>query len=140
MLGAETVLDILESNFQSIRSHLGPQWMEFGHKGGTLADRFRAIASEEDPRTAERALESAVNKLLKICWEYEYVADLLDQAEGASWGPRAENGGIMRPPSPGNGPEFSPKEIANRYYDLLAKLREGADQVKEDTNDRRTHT
>jgi hypothetical protein len=136
MLDAKTVLDVLENDFQSIESQLGPQWAEFSHRGGDLADRFSAISGNEDPQAAVRALESAVNKLLIICWDYAYVAELLDRAEETPLATTPMIAGNRRPPSPENGPKFNPKEIANRYYSLLVKLKETSDQNKWDANDR----
>jgi len=139
MLDAKTVLDALESDFQAIESHLGPQWTEFGRRGGDLADRFKAVADESKPTAAARALESAVNKLLKICWDYQYIGELLDQVEGASPKPEPETEGTKRSPPPDEPDIVEVKEIANRYYSLLTRLKETADQKKGKANDRRTH-
>jgi hypothetical protein len=138
MLDSKTVLDVLESDFQAIEAQLGSQWTEFGRRGGDLADRFKAVAGKDEPKAAARALELAVNRLLKICWDYQYIGELLDQAEEASpeLGPGTE--GTKRPPSPDEPDIVEVKEIANRYYSLLARLKETADQKKEDANDRRT--
>lgn len=141
MLDAETVFKILK-DLQSIESHLGPQWLEFSRRGGDLASRFAAIAANADSRAASRALESAVNKLLKICYEYEYTATLLDRADDASWEPGRESGGTMRPPAPTASSaelKVNPQELANRFYSLLARLRT-VEQEKKDTHDSRTHT
>jgi hypothetical protein len=133
MLDAKTVLDVLEDALekdpQAIKSHLGSQWTEFSRRVGNLAAQFKAVASEDDPEVAACGLEVAVNNLLRVCWDYEYIAELFDQAEEAA---------IMRPRPPAAPPppgEIEFREIANRYYDLLAKLTETIDQLKEDASD-----
>lgn len=142
MLDARTVLDVLEDALekdpQTIKSHLGSQWIKFSRRVGDLAAQFKAVASEDDPEVAACGLEVAVNDLLRVCWDYEYIAELLDQAEEAAGEPGPECGGIMRLPPPAAPPphrELEFREIANRYYDLLAKLTETIDQVKEDASD-----
>jgi hypothetical protein len=139
MPDAKTVLNVLESDFRAIESHLGPQWSDFSRRGGDLADQFKAVASKDDPKAAVRALESAVNKLLKICWDYQYIGELLDQVEEASPEPWPGTEGTKRPPPPDKPDVVEVKEIANRYYSLLTRLKETADQEKGDANDRRTH-
>lgn len=139
MVDAETVLDVLERHFQEIEPGLESQWPEFSRKVGDLADRFKTIASDDKPEAATQALESAVNKLLTICWSYPHVAGLLDQAEKDSSEPELESGGNRRPPPSASPDIVKVKEIANRYCDLLAKLMETTDRTKDDIEDRRTH-
>jgi hypothetical protein len=141
MLDPITILDVLESNFQSIQSHLGLQWAEFGHRGAKLTEQFQAIASEDDPESAVRAIEAEVNELLKICWDYPYVANLLVQAKKA--GPKYESkrGWSRLHERPKEPDMVKIKETASRYYSLLAQLKKTpAEQTKKDANDRRTHT
>jgi hypothetical protein len=140
MLDAKTVLDVmedaLEKDPQAFKSRLGSQWIEFSRRVGDLAGQFKAVAGEDTPEAAVSNLELAVNDLLEVCWDYPYVAELLDQAERTSLEPGLGSGGMMIPPSSKKEPQFNPREIANRYYDLFAKLKETTDQVKEDANDR----
>ena len=127
MLDAETILDLLENNYQSIRSSLGSRWTEFGGRGGALADRFKRAADLDDPEAAARALESAVNKLLRVCRDYAYVADLLGQAERAFLMAGPDAGNFQRPPAARQELDFDPKEIATRYLSLLARLKATSD-------------
>lgn len=140
MLDVSTVLNVLERDSQAISSQLGPKWPEFSRRVGGLAGRFKIVAGEDDPEAIASALELAVNDLLEICWDYPYVEKLLDRAEEASPEQALGIEVTKRPPLPNNGPKYNPKEIANRYYSLLARLKEVADQAKEGPNDRRART
>ncbi len=94
-LGVLDPLDVLEN--------LAVQWAEFCQKTARLADRFAAVATEVE-------LEIAVKEVVTLCQEYPYLALLLLQA------------GSKRPPAPTKELAFNPKEIANQYQDLLARL------------------
>jgi hypothetical protein len=139
MPDARTMLKALEESSREFEPCLGAQWPEFSRRAGDLVDRFKIIASEDNPEAATRALESTINKLLKVCWDYPYVAELLEQAEETPI--QAEPGGGVnrRPPTPITLDIVEVKEIANRYYSLLARLKEAADQMKEHPDDRRAH-
>jgi hypothetical protein len=140
MLDATTVLDILEREAQSIESRLGPQWTEFSRRVGDLTGQFKTIAGETDAQAASSYLELAVNDLLEICEDYPAVGELLDQGQGEFPALDLSSGGLMRPLPPSEANIFEVKEIANRYYSLLARLKEVADQAKEGPNDRRART
>lgn len=140
MLDVSTILNVLERDSQAIRSQLGPKWPEFSRRVGGLAGRFKIAAGEDDPEVIASVLELAVNDLLEICWDYPYVETLLDRAEEDSSEPGPGIEVTKRPPLPDSGPKFSPKEIANRYYSLLTRLKKTTDQTEEDTRDRRTHS
>jgi hypothetical protein len=143
VLDAKTILDVLEDALerdpQAIKSHLGSRWTEFSYRMGDLAGQFKAITSEDAPEVAASNLEVAVNDLLEVCWDYQYIGELLDQVGETSpaSGPGTE--GTKRPPSPDKPDIVEVKEIANRYYSLLAQLKETADQKKGDADDHRTH-
>jgi hypothetical protein len=134
------ILAILEKNLQPIKSRLGPQqWAEFSRRVTDLVVRFATIASENNPQAASN-LKLAVNDLLEICWDYEDVTTLLYQGQEAFPEPGLGGPGSMRPEPPQTPDIIEVKEIANRYYSLLARLKEMSDQTQEDVDDHRTHT
>jgi uncharacterized caspase-like protein len=109
MLSTIEILDTLEEFLPDIRVGLGPDWDEFSRRVGHLADRFKAVAAKDNP--APGKLQAVLDNLLEVCQDYTYVAGLLGL-------------GSRRPPSPQAPDLFEVKEVANRYYSLLAQLRE----------------
>jgi hypothetical protein len=124
MLDTMTILNVLEKNTHSIESQLGSRWGEFSHRVEILADRFKAIADEHNPEAAAGNLEVAVNDLLEICWDYPEITFLLDQAEEVSEEIGSDSEGTMQPSVPILPDLMKIKEIANRYHNLLTKLKE----------------
>ncbi len=136
MLDNKTIIEVLETNLPSIKSHFGSHLPGFGSRWEELTGHFAAVAAEENPQIAASNLRLAVYKLLKICWDYEYIAKLLDQAEEIAGKPRPVSGGILRPETPD--PSIIPdiieiKEIAQRFQSLLVSLAE-ISQPKNDKN------
>lgn len=109
MLSTIEILDVLEEYLPDIQVGLGPDWVEFSRRVSHLANRFKAIAAEDDP--APGKLQAVLDNLLEICQDYTYVAGLLGL-------------GSRRPPSPQAPDLFEVKEVANRYYSLLVQLKE----------------
>jgi hypothetical protein len=127
VLNAAGLLDVLTRQAGTLESRLGPAWTEFSRRSGELAGRFQAIAGEDDPHTAAASLKRATREMLRICRDYPAVVELLDQARGALPDPDLVGGGILRPPAPGRPgtpDEVEVKEIANRFYSLLARMRD----------------
>jgi len=113
MPSVTTVLNTLE-NIES-------QWTEFSRRVGDLAGRFEAIAGEDSPALGD--LQAVVDDLLDVCGDYPYIAELLKQAEKAPLQPTSERSGSKVPPSLKKVPKPNPKEMANRYYSLVTKLK-----------------
>ena len=112
-----TVLNVLEQHFQAIKSNLEPhEWTEFSCRVGDLADRFEAVFDEE-------GLEAAVKDLLKICNDYPYIAELLDQALRDSPKPELNVSRSKVPQPPQKEPKYNPREIANSYHSLTVRLK-----------------
>ena len=109
MLSTIEILDTLEEYLPDIRVGLGPDWVEFSRRVGNLANRFKAVAAEDNPTPGK--LQAVLDNLIEVCQDYTYVAGLLGL-------------GSRRPPSPQAPDLFKVKEVANRYYSLLAQLRE----------------
>jgi hypothetical protein len=110
------VLNVLEKHFQAIESNLEPrEWTDFSCRVGDLADRFEAVFDEE-------GLEAAVKDLLKICNDYPYIAELLDQAKRAAPEPELKGLGSRVPQPPQKEPKRNPRELANCYHSLSVRL------------------
>jgi len=107
MTNTTTVINVLEN--------IETQWTDFGHKASDLAAQFEAVTDETD-------LEAAVEELIEICQDYPYIAKLFQQAETTSPQPAPEHPGSKIPPSLKQAPTPSPKEIANRFQNLLVRL------------------
>lgn len=121
--------EALDKNSSAIKIRLQTHGRqdEFNRRLEKVARQFEAVLTQNDPEAALSHLGLAIYDLQQTCLDYEYIAEFLDEIEDTVWDAVLTSGTRLSS-SPTEEPQFNPKEIANRYYDLLAKLIETSDR------------
>lgn len=126
MLEPIIILETLEENFAQLQTILGPEaWNGFCSRVGVLAAQFEAVSAEADEDAAATNLEFAVNELLRICLDYDGVAEVMGRAVESGPQEQPPGDGTRQPPAPLKAPRYNPRELANKYYSLLVKMETG---------------